>query len=489
MDESMIGISSKIHDRNTLEFKIGYQVPEGTEYSDFEMSTWIYIPEALDVNRHTYPRENFYRDMLSYMRLKTPVYPLEMLAHSAELPYQLLEKACKTIVSQPTKHHQEEYEKEIKSYASIYKSSLRDTCKYLLTVEDNRMGILVMQAVNHIRQIQDNYRSLLKYLQQEHLDESLLVYFTYGDEFLANVTEQHLYKMLTRIRQERAAVYEKILPTVSVLLDENTAYSREHGYMLPQQNSADNNAEFVHHAGQLKKYIESHLYLPTHKRRNAVFLEQVVFSLAAGLSMVFATVVSFAFQQTYGNFTLPFFMALVISYMFKDRIKELVRNYFANRLSSKIFEYRININVDDMKLGWCKEGVAFLTSEKTNPHSLKIRNRHSPLVLGRGTEEQIVFYRKKIHLNRKVVSKMSAYPLQGVNDIIRYNLSEYMRKMDNPQVPLCVNKGNGQLEVVPGSKVYYLNFVFRLRDKHNKLYRRYRVCLSSAGIQSIKEYE
>ncbi len=64
-----------------------------------------------------------------------------------------------------------------------------------------------------------------------------------------------------------------------------------------------------------------------------------------------------------------------------------------------------------------------------------------------------------------------------------------MRKMDNPQVPLCVNKGNGQLEVVPGSKVYYLNFVFRLRDKHNKLYRRYRVCLSSAGIQSIKEFE
>ena len=48
----MIGINGKIHDRNTLEFKIGYQVPEGTLFSDFEMSTWIYIPEIKFLNIH-----------------------------------------------------------------------------------------------------------------------------------------------------------------------------------------------------------------------------------------------------------------------------------------------------------------------------------------------------------------------------------------------------------------------------------------------------
>ncbi|MBQ4445898.1 MAG: hypothetical protein II910_06570, partial [Prevotella sp.] len=184
----MIGINCKIHDRNTLEFKIGYQVPEGTAFNDFEMCTWIYIPEALDVNRHTYSRENFYRDMLSYMRLITPVYPLEMLAHSAELPYQLLEKACKTIVAQPTKQNQVDYEKEIKSYASIFKSSLRDTCKHLVTVEDGRLPILVMQMVEQIRQVHHNYRSLFEYLQKNGLDSSLMIYFTYGDEFLVNTT-------------------------------------------------------------------------------------------------------------------------------------------------------------------------------------------------------------------------------------------------------------------------------------------------------------
>ena len=40
----MIDILPKIHDRNTLEFKVGYKAPDGTAYHDFEMNTWIFIP-------------------------------------------------------------------------------------------------------------------------------------------------------------------------------------------------------------------------------------------------------------------------------------------------------------------------------------------------------------------------------------------------------------------------------------------------------------
>ena len=218
-----------------------------------------------------------------------------------------------------------------------------------------------------------------------------------------------------------------------------------------------------------------------------MFLEQVVFSLAAGLSMVFATVISFAFQQTYGNFTLPFFIALVISYMFKDRIKELVRIYFARRLSSRLFDYKIAIRVGEQEVGWCKEGFDFLTPEKISPLVRKMRNRHSPLVIGRGVEEQVIQYRKRIHLNRKAISKLSPYPLSGINDIVRYNLSEFMRKMDNPNVPLCANKGDGQFTTTEGKKVYYLNIIIQFKYEKTTRFRRYRVCLSRKGIHTINE--
>ena len=482
----MIDILPKIHDRNTLEFKVGYKAPDGTAYHDFEMNTWVFIPEALDVNKHTYLKDNFYRDILSYIRLITPYYQLEELASTACLPYQRLSNACLSLSPQPSEKEHESYEREIKMFASIFKSSIRDTFRAALSNGKPVDQEQCRKTMESVTQIFKNYRSLGEQMGKKSIPDEVMLYYRYGDEFLSNVVEQHISKMIQYLRKYDMAGYEALKPDIQQLLDSEHDYRLQAGYLCVKEGSAEDNTEFVYHAGKLKKYIESNLYLPTHKRRNAVFLEQVVFSLAAGLSMIFATVISFAFQQTYGNFTLPFFIALVISYMFKDRIKELVRVYFATRLSSRLFDYKIEIRVGDLKVGWCKEGFDFMNPEKITPLVRKMRNRHSPLVIGRGVEEQVIQYRKKIHLNRKAISKLSPYPLSGINDIVRYNLSEFMRKMDNPKVPLCANKGDGQYNLVEGRKVYYLNFIIQLKYEKTTRYRRYRICLSRKGIHDIE---
>ena len=58
----MINIKPKIHDSNTLEFKVGFLPNDGKTYDDFYMNTWIFIPERLDVNKHTYSKDTFYCD-------------------------------------------------------------------------------------------------------------------------------------------------------------------------------------------------------------------------------------------------------------------------------------------------------------------------------------------------------------------------------------------------------------------------------------------
>ncbi|MBR1462922.1 MAG: hypothetical protein IJ604_06020 [Prevotella sp.] len=483
----MIDILPKIHDRNTLELKVGYKAPDGTAYHDFEMNTWIFIPETLDVNKHTYLKDTFYRDILSYIRLITPLYQLEELASTTCLPYQRLSEACLSLDKETTDSQQENYEREIKMYASIFKSSIRDTFRAALNDNGSVNPERCKRALESIPQIFSIYRSLGKRMEEKSIADDVLQYYRYGDEFMSNVVEQHVSRMINHLRSQTPQCYSTLEPAIRQILDNEHDYRLQMGYACVEDGSVDSNTQFVYHAGQLKKYIESNLYLPTHKRRNAVFLEQVVFSLAAGLSMIFATVISFAFQQTYGNFTLPFFIALVISYMFKDRIKELVRVYFATRLSSRLFDYKIEIRVDNMNVGWCKEGFDFVMPEKITPLVRKMRNRHSPLVIGRGVEEQVMQYRKRIHLNRKSISKLSPYPLSGINDIVRYNLSEFMRKMDNAKVPLCANKGNGQYIQVEGQKVYYLNFIIQLKYEKTTRYRRYRICLSRKGIQDIQE--
>ncbi len=462
----MISIQPKIHDQQTLEFKVGYIASKGTAYNSFEMNTWIYIPETLDVNRHTYPKESFYRDVLSYVRLITPDYPLSELSSKSALPFVRLSKACESVSNGLSPESREALASEVKMFASIAKSSIRDAYR---EVSKARSAGQIDAFVSDIRHLLENYRSLFPCVV-EALD--------YGDEFISNVVEQHAYHLLKDCGGRTGSLQR--------LLADEHAYRMNRGFLCVEVDSADSNSQFLYHAGQLKKYIESNLYLPTHKRRNAVFLEQAVFSLAAGLSMVFATVISFAFQQTYGNFTLPFFIALVISYMFKDRIKELVRMYFSTRLSSRLFDYKIQIRVGNRQVGLCKEGFDFVQPDKVPRKVRLVRNRHRPLVVGKGVDEQVIQYRKRVHLNRKEVSRLSPYPLKGINDIFRINLSEFMRKMDNPEIPLFARIDDSQFSQICGEKVYYLNFVIQLKYDSEMHYHRYRICLNRQGIKSIE---
>ena len=63
----MLEIHGKIHDRYTLEFKVGYsRYSPSAAVSDFMMDTWIFIPDSLYINAKTYPKSNFYRDFLGF---------------------------------------------------------------------------------------------------------------------------------------------------------------------------------------------------------------------------------------------------------------------------------------------------------------------------------------------------------------------------------------------------------------------------------------
>ena len=471
----MIHIKPKIHDSNTLEFKVGFLPNDGKAHDDFYMNTWIFIPERLDVNRHTYSKDTFYCDTLSYLRLITPRYELRELTDEHSLPFTRIKQACQRPVND-----QKEFENEVKMYASIVKSSVRDA--YLKISHQSNEDVqysLACDLVEQVKAVAQMYRSLRHILLESDDGKQVTVFYDFGDEFISNIIEQHLGRIV-KLLNPRERSSGPLLSMLTQMLDSEHKYRKSRNYLDVEAKSADDNRQFVYHASQLKKYIESNLYLPTHKRRNTAFLEQVAFSVAAGISMVFATVVSFAFQQTYGNFTLPFFIALVISYMFKDRIKDLIRNYFAHGLGSRFYDYLITIRVGLRKIGK-------VSPQDVSRHVNEKRARKNPLVVNRGVDEQVIQYRKRVHLRRKAVDQLSAYPINGINNIVRFNLAGFMRKMDNPTVPLYVNQGDAACHYTDGDKSYYLNFVIQCKYEDKSEYKRYRVCLRRDGIQSIEE--
>lgn len=80
--------------------------------------------------------------------------------------------------------------------------------------------------------------------------------------------------------------------------------------------------------------------------------------------MIFATVIAFAWQGQYGALSANLFIALVIGYIFKDRIKDLLKEQLSKRFKKWIPDRRLEILRDERyHVGDCKESFEFLMSD------------------------------------------------------------------------------------------------------------------------------
>lgn len=487
----MLEIKGKIHDRYTLEFKVGYsRYSPSAAVNDFMMDTWIFVPDSLYINAKTYSKSNFYRDFRALTRLITPVYTLEEIANPRVLPLVRLHDCCSDLVEHRTEENEKTFEHQIKMFANITRSALRTAVGELYGVnEAEPFRLRLEKMVSDLERILKAYREIPDTTGLNQLDYELRSRYNLVEEYLCRIMDMHVFRIMDDVRTRYAQDYQRIVAKSAAFLDAELVYQQEKKFLLPDDGKPEVNRAFLHRTGQLKKYIESDLYILADKKSNVFFWQQVFFMLAAGLSMVFATIISFSFQQTYGNFTLPLFIALVVSYMFKDRIKDLMHYWFANKLGSKFYDYKIKLALRGEPVGWGKEGCDFVNEEKLPNEIRAQRGRVSELEAGHcALRETVIVYRRRVAILGKNLRKLSHFPLEGLNDIIRINLRDFLRRMDSPHVSVYINEGNGRFHTRQTEKVYYLHFVMRYRYQGITGFKRFRVGLTRRGIIDLMEW-
>jgi hypothetical protein len=225
-------------------------------------------------------------------------------------------------------------------------------------------------------------------------------------------------------------------------------------------------------------------------KKGGVVLENTLFGAAAGFAMLFATSVAFISQSVYGNLTLPFFIALVVSYIFKDRIKDLLRYYLARKMTRFLFDHKTRIyNATRNMVGICRESFEFIRRRRLSSKIAGLRDRDHITEMENGwMGEQTFLYRKRIHLRPNWKGSIfSEYEINGVNDIMRFNIQDFLRKMDDPNKEIFVMNDEGGYRRIKGSRVYHLNMIVKLTSPHHKSHTRYRVILNRQGIKRIEE--
>jgi hypothetical protein len=489
------------HDRYQIELKLDYELGKGKK-THYQISTYLFFPKGLRITEDSFPKDEFYREVKNYIRIKTPILSLRDLIDSDITPLSDVQQ----IVHQANWYQDDELNKqlihELKLFGAMFKSTLRE---HLNLVEKRVLDAtskakihalaesLVEDFIKHSKQISSRYRSFYTELNLPIVKEDTFLAYTLVDEYISLLIEEsatELFKIVSKHFDE--ADQAKCLDDLNKIAENERAHRTSYGYgsiLKP----GDANEVYAFRASVLKKYVSSILHLSTDAQREGRGMEQFLMAVAAGVSMIFATVIAFYFQSIYGNFTFPVFVALVIGYMFKDRIKESGRALLSNKLKNFIFDRRINIKTLDRKykLAVLREKITFL-SENNLPQAVLTARHKDPFadLDNEGMGETIICHTKDIVLDASLFPKaFKGLPkVNGLNDIIRYNIQPYLRKMADPVEEQLLLE-DGELKKVHTHKVYHINVVSRYKSISpgvEILYKRMRLVLTRKGIKRIE---
>lgn len=485
----MIDIEVKAHDDFSLEFKIGFITDKNSEdINDFRINTWIFVPNSLDINRSTYAKSDFYRDVKTNIRLITPVYSLEEILKAGRGPLPRLQKSIDNLAVNPKDEAAtESYVYQVKMLVCIVKSALRRQVQVIANTQDDvKLASYVDSYIQDIRNIALQYREMWDELTEPDITSQQREYFLFGDDFLGNIIEQYTFQIMKFLKGK--PLFEVLKPELHKLIEDEAEHRKRRGFRLLTKNDENYNSLVITQRNILKKFVESDLFLQIVKKKDGALAQQFYYSVAAGIAMVFATVVSFFATQRFGNFTTDLFIILVFSYMFKDRIKDAMRYYFSSKLEKKYFDTKLNLSIRKQEIGWIKEGFDFIEESKLSDEIRNMRAR-SPLVEAENEvyDEKVIFYRKWVSLSQKDIEKYKEYRLSGINDITRFNLLSYTQKMDNPSIPLYVSDEKEGFITIKGNKVYSLYFIIQCKSSDNEYFKRYRVLFNRNGIVGVSE--
>lgn len=485
----MIDIQTRLHDRLSIEFKVGFVTRRKLKKNDFNLAMWIFVPESLDINSSTYTKADFYRSVKSNVRLITPRVLLRDIAGGPAQPLRQLEKASSALAAHPSRVNVAEFEYQAKLFSAIVKSALRDESGHIagIAVEADILKLCgnFEGSVKSILSALDSIRAIVDVPAVPSQQRQC---FEYCCEFICNIAAQYSFKLYKGIQARGLSEGRNLMDTLSGLFAHITEYGRSRGYALLSGSDKEANSHYVYRHGLIKKFVERQLYLKVPKKRDGILAEQAYYSIAAGLAMIFATIVAWAFQKSFGNLTWPLFIALIISYMLKDRIKELMRYYFSHKIGGKYFDNKAKMSHKGSELGWMKEAMDFVPVSGVPEEILALRH-DKPLskIEARAANDNVILYRKSVHIDRETLEAGSQYEFPGVNDIIRFQVGDFLHMMDDPQSAMGTMDRDGKPVVTMCEKHYFISIVLQYEHADEMDFKHFRICLTRDGIKGIEE--
>ncbi len=505
--EELIDSRIGVHDDNQFEVKLDYAIDPTGRRSRYVVETYLFLPRSLGVDAHTYRREQFYSDIQAYIRFKTPTISLRALADEGNdsSPLNQMLAMMPTIGRDTTPDLDGCLGHEVRLFGCLVKVGVRDQVSVLrdrvaaLAGRAQHRPVLVKDIDRLALRLADDVSAVLERFRGYRADFVLprraawiQELFAYADEFISLSVERYFTRFIAAL--DKTPVVRDACEAGRNKIVERILAEQAHRNGAGYDSIIDGvrgSARYVHRNSALKKFMSSVLFLDMTKQTVGRRITHIGAGVAAAVAMLFSTIAAIWSQNRYGINSYPFVVALVISYVFKDRIKEWLRTYFNRQFSRFLWDYSVTIRdpANDAEVGRCREMFSFTDPDSVPRPVYDARHGDATGVLEPKSKPEIILkYVKEITLRGRSIAANHGR-LLDVNDIIRFNVSSLLARMDDPvRTVETFDAKTGTIRQVTCPKSYHVNVVMVLRAvSGSPSYERFRVVLDKSGIRELHE--
>jgi hypothetical protein len=492
--ESRIGV----HDSNHFEVKLDYCLDSTRARSDYKVECYLFVPRSLGINRHSYPRDQFYSDVQGYIRFKTPVIGLRTLADAADplSPLAIIDSSVDTLRQDPSNLElRRRLGHELRMFGCIARGQLRDRTvvvrQALSELPKNPGGVervrtLVQRFSSDLTVLLGAWRARRVDFNSGELPASACDTYAATDEYLSQLVEHRLTQLVAELDGHEALADVRARLCEELLAERS--YRKSSGYLGADDRDSE---AYVYRRSVLKKLVNSVLWLEISKQKDGAALGNVAAAIAAGAAMAFALIAAlWGSRMGYVSDTWGFVLAGTITYMFKDRIKEWLRGFFSSQTGRWMADYATEIRdpVSGREIGRCRESFHYVSKRElpTPVWTLRHAQTKSEIEI-EARPEVVIKYERDVRLNSASLIERLHLADYEINDIMRFSVTQFLIRADDPIAKLPFYEPERD-EVVRRefAKTYHLNVIFVLRSiGAPAIYQRIRVVFDKRGIRRL----
>ncbi|RLD67931.1 MAG: hypothetical protein DRI84_01180 [Bacteroidetes bacterium] len=490
----MIKESVKKYGDYSLEIKFKFRPEPKTRFRKqrkYTVDTYFFLPWGMGVNRKNYTKKDFYREINSYIRIDpAKVLLADLVKEENEFSQQLTNAFLNLNIED--KESLDNLEGLMKVYLSVFKKAIKRELRSINKAgHDKERERITNRLLANLDKVIIYFRSLKVHIKSaEKNNEDIVKIYSLGNEYISTIYIKYLFVILQIYNTHITKNAKKIISQVTERIKEEQTYRYQHNF--PSTITEDFNKEnekLLYRWSMLSSYINNKLIIATRFDKENKWLTQFYYSLAAGIAMIFATSIAFYYNQVFGNFTIRFFVVLVISYMFKDRIKDWIKELINYLLKKETYDQTINIfNEKDQILGEISQGFSF-TPENNLPKDIQnARNFKLDNNIEDNSTEKVMHYKGRTKIDVARLYKLfKNVKIRGVNDVTYFNTSPLLMRMENPETQIMFLNNNDELKNFKSENVYHINMVLKYKYLKKTNISKYRIILNRNGIKKVEK--